>query len=142
VTRRAPVALAVGGAAALALAVAGACFTEKSGLAGPGNPLEGCRVPVSTRPGDVVVAMRELRFLPESVRVAAGATVVWVNCDDPALDPGLVRHTVTSDEGAWVSSPLFGPDTVFALTFGRAGVFPYHCIPHRAAGMVGRVIVE
>lgn len=141
-SRRALWATAAAVSAAVVLAVVGACFSDgpTTGSAG----LEGCRVPISTRPGDVVVAMRELRFIPDSVEIAAGSTVIWVNCDDPSEDEFLTRHTVTSsdDPAAWQSSPLFGPDTIFTLTFDQAGVFPYHCIPHVNLGMVGKVIVE
>lgn len=129
--------------AAAALAWIGACFTDKTDPTGS-DILEGCRVPFSMRPGDVVVAMRDLRFIPETVKVGVGSTVIWVNCDDPGQDPNVNLHTVTSSEDppAWETSPLFGPDTLFTLTFGQAGVFPYHCSPHRSLGMVGEVVVE
>ena len=39
----------------------------------------------------------------------------------------------------------FGPFAVgqsASLTFPTAGTFGYHCIPHRAMGMVGEVLVD
>ncbi|NIP80312.1 MAG: hypothetical protein GWM90_14240, partial [Gemmatimonadetes bacterium] len=89
-----------------------------------------------------------LRFLPDTVRVAAGETVRWEN-------PSDVVHTVTADpsramrpenvalpEGAerFDSGDLL-PRGSFSHTFRVAGVYRYVCVPHEGAGMTGVVIV-
>jgi plastocyanin len=119
------------------LVLAGAsagCFSDKDG---PAGPIEGeCRVPVSViEAADVVIAIRDFSFKPDSVRVAPGAVVAWVNCEPEFVE----AHTSTSDDDVW-SSPLLEPGAVFTRTFDRRGVFPYHCVPHPF--MRAKVVVE
>ena len=77
-------------------------------------------------------------YIPSSVVVPAGTTVVWSNDDTAA-------HTVTSGtvadgpDGVFDSS-LFMPDTTFEVTFDDPGEYPYWCIVH--PWMVGTVVVE
>jgi len=67
-------------------------------------------------------------FIPSSVSISAGSTVVWINDDTAA-------HTVTS------GSPIGGPDGVFdssivmggasfEVTFDDAGSIDYFCMVH------------
>jgi plastocyanin len=87
------------------------------------------------KPGRLVRASG-VSFAPAALSVPVGTTVRWV-----AAEAG---HTVTPDDpaqaGAWQSAPL-GPSESFEHTFGQAGSFPFHCVPHRAAGMTGVVNV-
>lgn len=73
-------------------------------------------------------------FHPDTVRVAPGGSVTWVNCEDHT-DP----HTTTADEGAWDSGFLY-PGDEFTRTFDQAGELSYHCVPHPT--MRGVVVVE
>ena len=97
-------------------------------------------------------------FEPETITIAAGDTVVWTNETAEA-------HTVTAVEGslpegaAYFSSGGFSTEEAanveadlakglltdgetFEHEFPVAGTYRYYCIPHRAAGMAGTVIVE
>jgi plastocyanin len=76
-------------------------------------------------------------FLPADVTIQAGTTVRWV------VDVGA--HTVTPDNptqaGVWADRSLSAGQS-FQHTFTTAGEFNYHCVPHRAVGMVGVVRVQ
>ena len=74
------------------------------------------------------------RFVPETMTIDAGTTVVWVN-------GGRGVHTVTDGGGEWDSGSL-APGEKFTRTFDRPGSYPYYCIPHRAMGMTGTIIVR
>jgi plastocyanin len=89
------------------------------------------------------------QFVPATLSVQRGATVVWTNT-------GQVPHTVTDDpskainqadaalpSGAqpWDSGLINGGQT-YSHTFDVPGQYTYFCIPHESLGMVGRVTVS
>jgi len=109
--------------------------------------------------GDYDVGMSTVAFKPESLTVETGTTVVWRNTSKQG-------HTITAYEeslpegaaffasgeydseaaarDAWAGSGggrLAAGDT-FEHTFDVPGTYPYFCIPHEQAGMVGTVEVE
>lgn len=126
-------------AGALALAfLTAACFSERpsEGVTGPtGN----CRIPVGSEViGSVqaVVAIREFRFFPDTLRVPRGTTVTWVNCEeDFANEP----HTSTHEANDWSSEEL-SPTEIYSRRFDEAGLYRYYCTPHPF--MSGVLIVE
>ncbi|HKU62162.1 MAG TPA: cupredoxin family copper-binding protein [Gemmatimonadales bacterium] len=121
-----------GAAGVIALAAAAACFSDRSAT-GPASGT--CRLPVSEGvPGSVVVPIANFAFQPAEVRIHAGQTVTWVNCEDDAT-----AHTTHANDEAW-SSPLLSPGNAFSHTFDQPGTFDYHCDPHPF--MTGRVVVE
>jgi plastocyanin len=63
-----------------------------------------------------------------------GAKVVWRNDDDET-------HTATSDTGIWDTGRLTQGKSSSAVSFDRAGTFPYHCTTHGRASMSGVIIV-
>jgi len=127
-------ALAAGALAASVLGIPG-CFSERSAPTGPTRGVE-CRIALGPDVvGSTLVVIRDFSFQPGEIRVRAGATVTWANCDDP----GQPAHTSTADQGAW-SSPSLSPGDVFSHTFAQAGTFTYHCEPHPF--MTATVIVE
>ncbi len=105
---------------------------------------------------DAVVGMRtpENAFVPETVTVGVGDSVVWLNDSEWG-------HTVTAFEDripadadfftsggydserqareSWPDGDLAVGDT-FEKTFETAGTFHYFCVPHD--GMTGTVVVE
>ena len=83
----------------------------------------------------VGVSMVFNRFVPETITVPVGTTVVCTNED---YDSGE-WHDVISEDGS-IYSDVFGPGQSFAVTFVTPGVFNYYCDLHH--GMVGTVIVE
>lgn len=85
--------------------------------------------PVSARH---VVEMRGFEFLPASLVVARGDTVVWVNRD-------FVPHTATSPTGAWGSDAIAAGDSLLHV-FSEAEGGDYYCAFH--PGMRGRIDVR
>jgi Tol biopolymer transport system component/plastocyanin len=77
-------------------------------------------------------------YEPPTVSVAAGTKVVWKN-------NGFSAHSVTSDTGAFDSSPscpssgCMAPGTTFSFKFNAPGSFAYHCRLH--PGQRGTVTV-
>ena len=66
--------------------------------------------------------MKGFRFRPDSMRVTAGDTVVWLNSDD---EP----HTVTMDPNSFDSGDI-APGGRFRWVFRQKGRFRYHCEIH------------
>ena len=83
----------------------------------------------------VGVSMIGNRFVPATIAVPAGTTVVWTNED---YDSGE-WHDVISEDGS-IFSDVFGPGQFVAFTFFTPGVYNYYCDLHH--GMFGTVIVE
>ena len=79
------------------------------------------------------VRMENFAFAPANIVIDAGATVTWANYDS-------VDHTVTSDDGDALDSPLFGKNETFSHTFDKPGEYRYHCTPH--PNMQGLVTVR
>ncbi|MEJ2306489.1 MAG: plastocyanin/azurin family copper-binding protein [candidate division WOR-3 bacterium] len=84
------------------------------------------------------ISMIENVFVPETLSVVTGDTVVWVN-------NGIVAHTATSGtscnpDGLW-DSGLVSPGDSFSFAFDSAADYSYFCIPHCNLGMIGLIIV-
>jgi plastocyanin len=124
---------------ALATALVGGCFSERSDSGGPIGPGNGeCRIPLDSPligATGAIIAIRNFEFQPTTVRVKPGTTVTWINCEPAGTD----SHTSTSDDALW-DSPFLEPGQTFSHTFGAAGSFDYFCIPHPTMRAV--VIVE
>jgi len=76
-----------------------------------------------SKPTTHVVTIEGMKFEPESLTVAAGDSVVWVNRD-------LVAHTATSSEAGIFDSKLIAPDKSWKLTVRKKGDFAYTCTYH------------
>jgi amicyanin len=76
--------------------------------------------------------IRNFAFTPATIRVRVGETVTWTNQD-------AVGHTVTSEMGGELNSPLLRQGQSYSHTFTRAGTYPYLCAPH--PNMRGVVVV-
>ena len=133
-------------------------FLRAAGLTGTAT-LAGCLDSRAAPDDDSDVGMSTVAFKPAEVTVAVGESVVWRNTSKQG-------HTVTADEGglpdgadyfasgdfasesaardAWVDG--FGGriehNEIYRHTFEVAGEYPYFCIPHERAEMVGTVVVE
>ena len=79
-------------------------------------------VPTPTPVNSASVTIANFSFQPDSLTVAAGATVTWTNNDS-------VPHTVTADDGSFSSGTL-APGATFSRTFPAAGSVAYHCAIH------------
>ena len=134
--------LITGLALLLGLAIAAAsnaCFSERRETTAPPDlSAGGCIIPVNSPvvgATQALVAIRDFTFYPATIRVRAGTTVTWVDCEPE----GTAAHTSTSDTRVWDSGSLTTGDT-YSQTFNQPGQFPYHCEPHPF--MRATVIVE
>lgn len=86
-------------------------------------------------------------FDPVGVLVEPGTTIRWVVKENvhttTAYHPKNDHHPLRIPEGAkpWDSGYLVNPGNRFEVTLTVPGVYDYYCMPHEAAGMVGRIIV-
>lgn len=84
---------------------------------------------------DNQVTITNFKFEPRKMTVSEGTTVTWVNQEG--------NHTVTEDNGVFVSRTLKGGDN-FTYQFNKAGTYPYHCALHGSKGggeMSGTIVV-
>jgi plastocyanin len=111
---------------AIVAVFAGAC-SEHQDPTGPPDPA----------PGQVVeIELRNFEFSQRELRIAPGTTVRWRNSTS-------TFHTVTPDGHAqWSEWQTAGVGETFEVRFDQVGTFSYYCLPHRALGMTGTVIVE
>ena len=120
----------------LGVALALACSGRHDATA-PYRPPAECALAGQPAPGatEAFVAMRSFAFSPDTIRVAAGTTVTWVNCEPPGID----AHTSTASGGEWDSGYL-SPGAKYSRVFAAVGRFAYACVPHPS--MHGMVIVQ
>ncbi len=105
--------------------IAAACFSEHSATTAPDLSALCNVAPGPGVGGSTLIAIRNFSFQAGDVRVKAGTSVTWVNCEPP----GTPSHTTHSSQDVW-QSPLLAPGDTFTRTFDTPGVFPYHCDPH------------
>lgn len=109
--------------------------------------------PLRTFADPVVIEMRSdtsgahVWFDPVGLFVEPGTTVRWVVRQNvhtaTAYHPKNDQHPLRIPEGAapWDSGFLVNPGSHFDVTLTVPGVYDYYCMPHEAAGMVGRIVV-
>lgn len=98
---------------------------------------------------DISIVMggaKGLVFEPAIAKIKAGDTVTW---NVGALPPHNVQFNKTPGDAALAASlshkGLEGKGKSFSVTFpadAPAGEYDYFCMPHRGAGMVGKIVVE
>lgn len=74
-------------------------------------------------------------FSPAAVQIDPGTTVVWKWTGEGG------SHNVVAEDGAYESEMVGTAGSTFEHTFDTDGVSTYACIPHKAMGMKGAVIV-
>ena len=110
------------------------CISERTSIVDPGG--DGCEVPGSAiGTGQAVVFIRDFAFLPDTIRIAPGTRVTWVNCESDAVEP----HTSTAVSGLWDTGPI-EPGSSREHTFTAVGTSGYFCQPHPS--MTGAIVVE
>lgn len=129
-------------------------FLKAGGLvvAGVGMaPLFGIRLLAS--PSLQLIQMRSdalgsrVWFDPIGLYVPPGTTVRWIVRENvhttTAYHPKNDNHPLRIPDGAapWNSGFLVKPGATFDVTLTVPGVYDYYCLPHEAAGMVGRIVV-
>lgn len=88
-------------------------------------------------PNTVTIHMQDFTFVPKTVTIKKGTTVVFINLDN-------AKHTATSDTGKFDSKDV-PPGGSSSFTFNETGTFPYHCEFHGDSGgvdMAGTIIVQ
>jgi plastocyanin len=78
------------------------------------------------------VKIDNFSFGPQTLTVAVGTTVTWINHDD-------IPHKVVSTDDVFKSKVL-DTDEKFSYTFAKAGTYPYFCSIHPK--MTGTVVVK
>ena len=68
------------------------------------------------------VSIQNFAFVPDTVRIKAGATISWTNADS-------APHTVTELSSLFNSGSMATSQT-YKYTFANAGTFSYHCLIH------------
>lgn len=81
---------------------------------------------------DGQVLIKDFMFMPASLTVKAGATVIWANKDQ---EP----HTVVGDGGLFRSGAIDTGET-FSFQFEHPGTYHFTCSIHPR--MVGTIVVE
>ena len=79
----------------------------------------------------------QLVFEPANLTINTGDTVIWEWQSD--------NHSTTSDatSGAEVwDSGIHNTGATFSKVFTTLGMYPYHCTPHQAFGMVATITVQ
>jgi plastocyanin len=79
------------------------------------------------------VKIDNFSFGPQTVTVAAGTQVTWVNHDD-------IPHTVVSDDKTTFKSQALDTDEKFTFTFSKPGTYNYFCSIHPK--MTAKVVVQ
>jgi plastocyanin len=80
----------------------------------------------------VSIEIKDSRYVPPTVTVAAGTTVRWTNRDEET-------HTVTSTAGQF-GSPGLDLDETYTHTFSTPGTYAYGCDLHPFMG--GTIVVR
>jgi halocyanin-like protein len=75
-----------------------------------------------------------LAFGPAAVHVDNGATIVWEWTGEGGA------HNVVHEEEAFNSGSTKTSGT-YEYTFEEDGIYKYFCVPHKASGMLGAVVV-
>ena len=81
-------------------------------------------IPVPAGAAEQTVTIKNMKFSPAELTIAAGDTVTFVNADG-------APHTATSDAGSFDTGRLTTGQSA-TLTFASAGDFAYHCEIHRS----------
>jgi plastocyanin len=121
-------------------AVAAAALLAGCGGSGGYAPpdLTTASTPAATRPAPTPdtlhVTIRNLAFAPHTITTTVGRPVEWINRDD-------VAHTVTTLDGATISSPRLAPGARFVYVPAKPGTLRYVCTIHPST-MSGELIVR
>jgi plastocyanin len=83
-------------------------------------------------PDRMQVSIDNFSFSPQSLGVATGAMVTWINHDD-------VPHTI-KDTAQQFKSGTLDTDDSYSFTFTKPGEYPYYCGIH--PHMVGTIVVK
>jgi len=95
----------------------GVHFSSTSGTSEGDNEL----VTVDTQ--DVLIDIKDYKYIPANISVPRGATVTWVNDDK-------VQHTATEKAGSAWDTQVIHEGQGVKITFDRPGTYQYFCTIH------------
>jgi plastocyanin len=92
----------------------------------------------------------QLVFVPDVLTIHQGDTVTWTMNKVPPHNVVFEEDKIPGADKALAKTLshkqlLFAPGDSHETKFAEnitPGIYPYYCEPHRAAGMVGQIIVE
>lgn len=115
---------------AILLAMLLACFSDRPSP----TSIDDCTAVTPTASGayDAIIVIRDYTFTNQSIRVPAGGTARWVNCDGTS-------HAIMTERGDWLSTTFAYGQSV-SRTFATVGRVAYFCEPHPF--MRGEIVVE
>jgi plastocyanin len=82
------------------------------------------------------VRMIDFAFIPASITIAPGDTIVWRSTQQCCL-----LHTSTRSTGPMTWNAVVPLNTTFKLAFNNQGTFNYVCANHAGIGMTGSITV-
>lgn len=82
------------------------------------------------------VRMTDFAFVPASITIAPGDTIVW-----KSTQACCITHTTTRSTGPMTWDATVPLNSTFQRIFGQQGTFNYVCTPHAGIGMAGSVTV-
>jgi len=84
-------------------------------------------------PAPVTVKIENFTFNAQTITVAPGTTVTWLNDDD-------IPHTVVAADNKAFRSKVLDTGDRFTFTFASPGTYDYYCSIH--PHMTGKVVVK
>lgn len=87
----------------------------------------------AARAATVEVTVRNFEFVPATVSIQPGDTVVWTAVQG--------AHDVVADDGSFSSGSVKSAPWTFSHKFTAEGTFRYVCSPHQGLGMEGTIVV-
>src|SRR3989338_2393678 len=86
-----------------------------------------------------IVEMKDNKFVPDSLAIDRGHTVLWINKE---TNPNI-HHPIIADNGEFSSVPffssVFSPPDEFSFIFNDPGTYSYHS---DTSTMIGSVVVK
>jgi plastocyanin len=111
--------------------VVAACGAAAGASPAPNTTAPLAVVPTGTT-GPVTISIKDFAFLPQTITIAVGTTVIWKNLDG---EPHTVRG---ADEQ--VRSNALDEDEAYSVKFDKPGTYKYGCSIHPR--MSGTVVVK
>ncbi len=112
---------------ALALGVAACGGDDEEAPAGGGDSAA-----TECPEGSVVIAMRDVKFVPDEATAKVGQEICWPNEDG-------MQHNAVAEQGADFESELYGEGEIFTASVSEPGTVTYVCTIH--PGMDGTIEV-
>jgi OOP family OmpA-OmpF porin len=117
---RAPFAASVLLVAVVAIATAGCADDISSGSTGGVATTAVSTETMTAAPSTATVDIADRAFSADTVTVAVGGTVTWVNSD-------TVDHEIVSLDSDVIRSPVLGQGGSYTALFTVPGEYPYYC---------------